>query len=261
MYKTNDFISLRTGILKNHILNKLLIANLKNRATLHVGNSLIRLAGKSRTELSKRSEKLPSFICASVIVKMNDPYFKIGHSYPNITDVWGNVITAKGGSVVADLKYMATVIYTTYQPVAYKIDNIFSEAPRSLSILLEREKISRYYWKRGLSHSIKIPDGDIDETELKEYFDRLTVKLLDLRIWNSILIELTKSKQFEKEIPEFGKLTAYTLSPSEVHLVFVDYTNNNFTSMILEYADFTPLAWEKSDFMPGLRKLFNAQLR
>ena len=267
MYTANDFISIRASILKNHILNKLLIKSLESSSSAFshafpVGTSIVRLTGKSRAEMAKQKEKLPNYIYATILVKMANPHFTIGYSYPDIPDVWGNVITAKSTNVVANLKFLSTIIFTTYPPVASKEDKVFSDMPQSLCVLLEQDNISRYFWKRSLPRAIKSSGGDINEEELNEYGERLKIKLLDTRIFNSILIDLLKSGRFEKEVPEVGKLTVDKIRPlSTLHMGFADYASNNFSSMIWEYADLTPLTWENSDFMPELRKLFNAQLR
>ena len=264
MYSASDFILIREGILKNYILNKLLSESLTASApsqAFPVCTSIVRLTGKSRSELAKKKEKLPNYIYATVQVKMANPCFTIGYSYPDIPDVWGNVITGKSNKI-ANLKFLTTLIFTTYPPVASQIDKIFSEMPKSLALLLEKGHISRYFWKRSLSRTIKPSTGDIDEEELNEYAERLKVKLLDIRIFNSILIDLLKKGKFEKEIPEVGKLTVDILKPDNtLHMLFVEHESNNLTSVLLVYSGLNPHFWEDADFMPGLRKLFNAQLQ
>lgn len=267
MYSPNDFILIREGILKNHILNKLLIESFNSAYPVFskpfpVGTSIIRLTGKSRSELAKKKEKLPNYIYATVQVKMSNPSFVIGYSYPGIPDVWGKVINWQSNNRIANLKFLSTLIFTTYPPVASHIDKIFSEIPKSLCLLLEQGYISRDFWKTSLSRSIKHTTGDINEEELNEYAERLKVKLLDVRIFNSILIDLLKKGKFEKEVPDVGKLTINKIDRGgTLCMAFIDYESDAFNSMIWEYPDLTPLAWESSDFMPGLRKLFNAQLR
>ena len=267
MYSANDFILIREGILKNHILNKLLIESFNSTGPFYsepfpVGTSIIRLTGKSRSELAKKKAKLPSYIYAEIQVKMTNPYFLVGYSYPGISDVWGKVITGKTNNRVANLKFIATHIFTTYPPVASHADKIFSEIPQSLCFLLEKGHISRRFWKTSLSRSIKHTTGDIDEEELNEYADRLKIKLLDMRIFNSILIDLLKKGKFEKEVPDVGTLTVNKINrEGTLYMAFVDYESNTLSSMIWEYKDLNPLLWEDSDFMPGFRKLFNAQLR
>ncbi len=267
MYSPNDFILIREGILKNHILNRLLIESFHSTSSFYsepfpVGTSIIRLTGKSRSELAKKKAKLPSYIYAEIQVKMTNPYFIIGYSYPGISDVWGKVITGKANNRVANLKFIATHIFTTYPPVASHTDKVFSEMPQSLAILLEQGHISRHFWKTSLARTIKHATGDINEEELNEYAERLKVKLLDTRIFNSILIDLLKKGKYEKEVPDVGKLTVNKIDRGgTLYMAFIDYESDAFNSMIWEYPDLTPLAWESSDFMPGLRKLFNAQLR
>lgn len=267
MYSPNDFILIREGILKNHILNKLLIESFHAAGPFYsepfpVETSIVRLTGKSRSELAKKKAKLPSYIYAEIQVKMTNPYFIIGYSYPGISDVWGKVITGKANNRVANLKFIATHIFTTYPPVASHTDKVFSEMPQSLALLLEQGHISRYFWKTSLSRSIKHTAGDINEEELNEYAERLKIKLLDTRIFNSILIDLLKKGKFEKEVPEVGNLTVNKINhDGTLYMAFVDYGNNSLSSMIWEYKDLNPLAWENSDFMPGLRRLFNFQLR
>ena len=267
MYSANDFILLRQSILKNHILNRLLIESFHSEYPVFskpfpVGTSIVRLTGKSRSELAKKKEKLPSYIYATIQVKMAPPCFVIGYSYPGISDVWGKVITGKSNNRVANLKFLSTLIFTTYPPIASHTDKIFSEIPQSLCLLLEQGHISRYFWKTSVPRSIKPITGDINEDELNEYANRLKTRLLDTRIFNSILIGLLKTGKFEKEVPEVGRLTVNKINRDDTLCMgFVDYESNILNSMVWEYSDLNPLIWKDSDFMPGLRKLFDAQFR
>ena len=265
-------MNLWRSILKNIILSKLLVGKLLGENFFLVSHSIVKLSKENRLILAKAkgTNENAKYMLANIMVQMKDGICSIG--YPFQTQFVSEDITIPARiSVVKQLKFLTNVIFTHYPPLACKLDSIFSQLPPSLCLLLERNNISRSYWKRGLSHVIKNTEGNIDEKELDDYYKLLSLKLLDLRILNTILIGLLKDGFFKKET-DAGELTvteALVDKEKIVQIIFSDHTTEKFYSAIFNYQDLSmssELTEEKTketlnEIFCSLRKIFNAQFR
>lgn len=249
-YQANDFLKLRSLILKNSIFNSLLVAYLLNTHTpVVVGKSLIRLEGKLRRLVKERKgekAKLPKYIIADIVVTLGLS-FSIYYSYQDYPLIFIKNISVSGKSRVNALKNLSKTMFATYPFHASKADSIFSRQPKSLAILLEHSKISANFWKAGFSKKLReVSADDIYEEELDSYYKALISRLNDWRIFNNILIKLTIDGRLEIDNPKVGKLVAEkTVLNNRISVTFSDFRENTHLSTIAHYGDLSPTNWEK----------------
>lgn len=260
-YTAEDFLRLRTLILKNSVLNRLLIATLSKQETpVLVGTSLTRLYGKKLREEIQESKgnyaKLPRFIMVNILVALNDEPATIMHSYKDFSPVIQKHTVATDPSYITYLRRLVAAIFNLYSLNASKADKIFSALPQSLSILLETNNISSNYWKTGFSKKLKkVSMDEIKEEELETYHNALRERLSAWRNFNLILIQIINENNFKFDDPEIGKVVVTQLSNNQLLMYHYSYTTENFQSYILEYASLSPVSWEHpTDFLEILKK-------
>ena len=222
-YAFKDFITIRTQILQNSILNSLLIAYLSaSKGPVFVGKTLVKLEGELKKLVKESKEfedkKLPNFIMVNVFVLINDVPATLGYIYKDFPPVYlGRTIFANmkiikdtaRKNIVYYLKLVSNVVYNVYSINASSADKVFSNPPSSFSTFLEANGISISFWQTGFSKKIKMVSlGDIEEDELDEYYEALNKRLLVWRNFNLLLIELIKKGRYTISHSEYGEVKA-----------------------------------------------------
>lgn len=258
-----DFLSLRSQIIKNSVLNTLLASTICNtKEPIVVGNSLIRLTGKTRSLLFEQKgpkAKLPKYIMADVLVTVY-PNFSIGYSYNNLPITWIRQTTTNNLTKIGNIKCLAAEACSIFSINASKNDTIFSEAPESLSTLLEAYNVSANYWKTGFSKKLKTTQDVklIKEEELEEYRKKLMLRLTDWRNFNIALIGMLKEGQFQIEDSKIGKLTMFKAPFEQMFTVrFESYVENVFSSNLVNHLNFTPRKWCEANMSVDLFTMRN----
>lgn len=261
-----DFLSLRSQIIKNSVLNSLLASTICNtKEPVVVGSSLIRLTGKPRSllfEQKGQKAKLPKYIMADILATVY-PNFAIGYSYSNLPIIWTRQLSTNNLTTIGNIKCLAAETCNIFSINASKNDIIFSDAPESLSALLESHGTSANYWRTGFSKKLKSAENikPIKEDELEEYYKKLALRLTDWRNFNIALIGLLKEEQFQIEDRKIGKFVMMK-SPFEktITVSFESYIENVFSSNLVHYLNFTPQEWNNSKMCTDIftmRNLFN----
>lgn len=252
-YQAKDFLRLRNLILGNSVLNHLLVAHLlKQETPVFVGKSLTRIYGEKLKREIRESKspyaKVPRFIMVDIWVSLKELPATIFHTYKDFSPVYQKHNVTLEDSYIAYLKKLATSIATIYSLNAAKEDKIFSKLPKSLSILLESNKVSSNYWKTGFSKRIKeVSLEEIDEKELEKYHEELRIRLSHWRSFNLILIELIKNKAFSFENPEKGKVCVHYLSNNQLILYYYSSVTKFFNSHIIEIKNLSPVYWDSPE--------------
>ena len=157
-YQLNDFLELRTRFIKNCILNRLLIAQLKKQQTpIDIGTALYPVNRKLRSIISKEkgpNTKHPRFIMANIVAQLDSPLL-LGYFYSHYPIIWTSKFEFNFNlNMFGKLKALAQVAATTYTFNPSNFDKIFSAPPKSLVTLLNQDSKTSKYWILGFSWSI-----------------------------------------------------------------------------------------------------------
>lgn len=218
-YELSDFLTTRTQILQNSVLNNLLIAYLSSsKGPVFVGKTLIKLEGKLKDLVKESNEdknkKLPNFVMVDVFAIINDVPAKIGYIYKDFPPVYfaypiTGIKEASKKSIIYYLKFISVLVCNSYFLNASSADKIFSKPPSSFLALLNYNKISINFWKTGFHKRIKTQSfEDVKESELEEYYETLNKRLSFWRNFNLLLIELIKKGRFKISHSEYGEVKA-----------------------------------------------------
>lgn len=263
-YELSDFLTIRTKILQNSVLNSLLIAYLSSaKSPIFVGKTLVKLDGKLKKMVkeSKEGEKTPSFIMVNVFALINDVPATLGYIYKDFPPVFlGRTIfsntqkikdTAKG-SIIYYFKLLSTVICNIYPLNASSADKIFSKPPNSFSNFLEANGISTSYWQTGFPKKIKkVALKDVEKSELEEYYEALNKRLLIWRNFNLLLIELAKKGRSKISHSEYGEVKAelffHSLNDRSIAIEIIPKGKENGEIHMLKCEKLSPKTLNLSD--------------
>lgn len=245
------FMDTRERIIKNSVLNKLLVAKLNSvYSPIVIGKSLVNINQKGRRLLAEQKgckAKLPKFAMASIVTSLSFPY-QVGYSYSDIR-VWTSKLQRPRKGDIAILKSFASQICSIYHLNATSADKIFSKIPDSVIELLKQEGISSSYWRTGVKKEIKdLSQNTISKDEVNKYYSNLQRRLSDWRIFNSILIALVRNDSFKAETNE-GTLVVHKTPLDGIIRFEVRYTDHVETlSAIVPYSSLTPDDWDRLDY-------------
>lgn len=261
-FNVKDFLNLRTRILRNSVLNHLLIGYLYGtKEPIDVGTSIIRLEGRLRNQVRKSkgdNAKLPSFIKADIKVSLSSVPAEIMHCYQDFPPFYVKHNVALGKSYLSYLRLLSCKVCDLYSMNAAKADPIFSELPNSLAILLNSNHISTHFWKSGCrKRNSQEFLGEVDSCELESYHKALRQRLSDWRNFNYLLIKLISEKKFKIENSEKGQMIATCCMPEQqVHLFCSQADTSRFFSYIVDYHNLSPAAWDyEKDNLPEFLKV------
>lgn len=260
-YTVNDFLNLRIRILRNSILNHLLVAVLSgNKGPIKVGTSIIRLEGELKNQIiasKKENSNVPNFIKVDVEISLDTVPAVIQYSYKDFPPVClrHNVTLEK--SYTTYLRNLACKVCDLFSMNASKADKIFSALPKSLTLLLNSQKLSSYFWKSGIIRKASSTStSDIDENELCAYYDNLRQRLSDWRNFNLLLINLISDKGLHIDKPRKGKMDVYALSDNQWLIACTLFPNSEFYSYIINPENFSPVGWNfEEDEYPEFLKV------
>ncbi|MBP3284570.1 MAG: hypothetical protein J6M02_03630 [Clostridia bacterium] len=220
----NSFVELRENIIKNDILNKLLLATLsrlKSSDTIFVG--ITRLPPVTET-VKRLKEQCKSFTATSllydILVKNELYYSYIGIRYPGHPIIWGSGIFLKNMGDIAKLKLITKKIFQSY-PI--QSNEKLKQYPPEFKEFLESSQNSIQAWESG---SIKLgPESSVKSVNavVQEYQKQLNDLLSDYRILNRLLIQLLKHYKHYNFISDYETLT---IVPSTMNESFLfEYRN------------------------------------
>ena len=259
-YTFSNFLAVRDLIIQNSILNQILAAYLSDRKEpIVVGKALKKLEGKLRNQVRKeKGDKLPNYIMADIVISL-DKACKIGYSYEHYPTIWTSQREKPPFGNVTHMKAITNIIIQAYSFNAAHTDKIFSKLPKSLSNLLEINKISPNYWKTGFSKPIPKGTGKIVvQSELAEPYTILYRRLADWRIFNKILISIMKKGFVEMSNPKFGLLKVYhEPGKDQIRFYFNSYIDDSNFSVSVSCFDLTPERWEAQNYSIDIFTLRN----
>lgn len=257
-YQAQDFMDLRSRIIKNSVLSNLLIACLTNQPNpIPVGTAFFTFKNSLRWEIKKRENKKKTAAMCNVVASIGLS-FSIGYSYLGYDPVWTNHLKKPNKSYIGCLKDLTNKICEAYSLNATHADKIIGRLPDSLITLLEANKISANLWKVGFPRKFKKDTGPINESELQDYYNKLTARLEDWRNFNNILIQLFKEQHFELDNPKVGRLEVDKSVLNQRYLFkFTSYVDNAHTSQVVHTRDINPVSWRNELDIFTLRQLFS----
>ncbi len=253
-YQIESFTNIRSLILKNSILNALLVNELtESSLPVFVGSSLVKLSNDEKEFNIRKTGRTPNYAMAKIYacrgMGFKEPYFKVGYSFHESTITWKTDIHKKIGNYIAYLKELSDKIYRLFSICAVKSDNIFSNIPASFVNYAETSGMSINYWKQGFSKKIKNVSQEIDSYEIKKYLTLLVSRLNDWRIFNYLLTLLIKNTTFELEKENVGKIAVSKIIPQKnVRLTFYSYVDYYQRTIDVPLQKLNPIEWERANY-------------
>jgi len=192
-YSIRDLVLLRDNIVKNNILNTILIATLTRLNTtepITVGTTYLPIE-KDTEDCFKKNES-PSFashLLYDVIVQ-NTPYrCHIGLRYAGHPIIWKVHNWEKSFKEAGKIKRAVQKILELY-PI--QNHSILPKSPPEFEAFLKEFQITMEIWENGNPINIETTETILINNNVQEYFEKLEQLLSDYRILNHLLIQLLK---------------------------------------------------------------------
>lgn len=256
-----EFVGLREHIIKNHVLNTLLIANISNAHSLKpitVATILLPITQQTK-EFAKTSNKKPlsDTLLYDVVVQITPYKVHVGLRYAEHPIIWNESVFDQNYREFAKLK-IATQKVVEHYPISNK--EIFPTPPKTFKDFVESNNVSFESWQNGEKINVSTATIASDDIEIDQYFETLNILSQEYQTLDHFLIILSKNYQ---RITLTLDQESLKIMPSAMNnSILISYQmSNEKIAEIIYISELTPLKYFSSKIPLTLLKRFMDDIR